>query len=160
MLKGSRMRLWIVGSGTPDYVDKLRRRALTRGVMEMIDWKRHSDNPLGLIRECDFGVLPHRRKRHSGYRILNTWLAANHWSAPPMELNRSISPMGARDSSFSTPIPEHWQKPCASLPRMPSLGKEWGTSGHIVSRKFVVEPVHRRPRSDIHRQGIAICCHE
>lgn len=58
MLKGSRMRLWIVGSGTPDYVDKLRRRALTRGVMEMIDWKRHSDNPLGLIRECDFGVLP------------------------------------------------------------------------------------------------------
>ena len=57
-LKGSRMRLRIVGSGTPDYVDRMRRRAITRGVMDMIDWRKHSDNPLGHIREIDFGVLP------------------------------------------------------------------------------------------------------
>lgn len=58
LLKGSRIRLKIVGSGTPDYVDRLRRRAITRGVMDMIDWKKHSDNPLDIIAECDFGVLP------------------------------------------------------------------------------------------------------
>lgn len=58
LLRGSRIRLKIVGSGDPDYVDKLRRRALTRGVMEMIDWKKHTDNAMHLIPECDFGVLP------------------------------------------------------------------------------------------------------
>lgn len=58
MLKGKRIRLRIVGSGTPDYVDKLRRRAISRGVMELIDWHKHTDNPLPLIRDCDFGVLP------------------------------------------------------------------------------------------------------
>lgn len=58
MLKGSRMRLKMVGSGTPDYVDKIRRRAITRGVMDMIDWRKHSDTPLEMIAECDFGVLP------------------------------------------------------------------------------------------------------
>lgn len=58
MLKGKRIRLRIVGSGTPDYLDKLRRRAISRGVMEMIDWHKHTDNPLPLIIDCDFGVLP------------------------------------------------------------------------------------------------------
>lgn len=58
MLKGSRIRMRIVGSGAPDYVDKIRRRALTRGVMDMIDWRKHSDTPLELIADCDFGVLP------------------------------------------------------------------------------------------------------
>lgn len=58
MLKGSRIRLRIVGSGTPDYVDRMRRRALTRGVMDMIDWRKHSDRPLQLIADSDFGVLP------------------------------------------------------------------------------------------------------
>ncbi|MDE6795910.1 MAG: glycosyltransferase family 4 protein, partial [Muribaculaceae bacterium] len=57
-LKGSRIRLRIVGSGTPDYVDRMRRRAITRGVMDMIDWRKHSDNPLDHIAESDFGVLP------------------------------------------------------------------------------------------------------
>lgn len=58
MLKGRRIRLRIVGSGSPDYLDRLRRRALSRGVMELIDWHKHTDNPLPLITECDFGVLP------------------------------------------------------------------------------------------------------
>lgn len=58
MLKGSRLRLKLVGSGTPDYVDRLRRRAINRGVMDMIDWYRHSTSPMDLISECDFGVLP------------------------------------------------------------------------------------------------------
>lgn len=58
LLKGKRIRLRIVGSGTPDYADKIRRRAISRGVMELIDWHKHTDDPLNLIKECDFGVLP------------------------------------------------------------------------------------------------------
>lgn len=58
MLKGQRIRLRIVGGGIPDYVDRMRRRAITRGVMEMIDWRKHTDSPLGHIAETDFGVLP------------------------------------------------------------------------------------------------------
>lgn len=58
MLKGKRIRLRIVGSGTPDYLDRLRRRAISRGVMELIDWHKHTDDPLPLIKDCDFGVLP------------------------------------------------------------------------------------------------------
>ena len=58
MLKGKRIRLKIIGSGTPDYVDRLRRRAISRGVMEMIDWHKHTHDPLPLILDCDFGVLP------------------------------------------------------------------------------------------------------
>ncbi|MDE6753766.1 MAG: glycosyltransferase family 4 protein [Muribaculaceae bacterium] len=58
LLKNERMRLRIVGSGAPDYVDRLRRRAITRGVMDKIDWYKHSDTPMDLIREADFGVLP------------------------------------------------------------------------------------------------------
>ena len=58
LLKGTRVRLKIVGSGTPDYVDRLRRRAITRGVMDMIDWHKHLDDPMALIPDCDFGVLP------------------------------------------------------------------------------------------------------
>ena len=58
MLKNERMRLRIVGSGTPDYVDRLRRRAIARGVMDKIDWYKHSEMPLSLMKEVDFGVLP------------------------------------------------------------------------------------------------------
>lgn len=58
MLRGKRIRLRIVGSGTPDYLDKIRRRAISRGVMDMIDWHKHTDDPLPLISDCDFGVLP------------------------------------------------------------------------------------------------------
>ncbi|MCH5224879.1 MAG: glycosyltransferase family 4 protein [Muribaculaceae bacterium] len=58
LLKGTRIRLRIVGSGTPDYLDRLRRRAVAKGVVEMIDWHKHTDDPLPLIAEADFGVLP------------------------------------------------------------------------------------------------------
>lgn len=58
LLQGKRIRLRIVGSGTPDYVDRIRRRAISRGVMNLIDWHKHTDDPLPLIRDCDFGVLP------------------------------------------------------------------------------------------------------
>lgn len=53
-----KMRLRIAGTGNPDYVDALRRRAESAGVMDRIDWTRHTPNPLELIATADFGVLP------------------------------------------------------------------------------------------------------
>lgn len=58
ILKATKLRLRIVGTGHPDYVDSLRRRALTAGVMHMIDWPRHKENTEEFIRMSHFGVLP------------------------------------------------------------------------------------------------------
>ncbi len=58
LLKGVKIRLRIVGTGHPDYVDSLRRRAFTMGVMNMIDWPRHKENTEDFIRMSHFGVLP------------------------------------------------------------------------------------------------------
>lgn len=66
LLKGSKIRLKIVGSGDPDYVDQLRLRAQTRGVMDNIDWRKHTDTPLDEIAGCMFGVLPSRTEEAFG----------------------------------------------------------------------------------------------
>ncbi len=58
MMRGSKLRMRLVGTGHPDYVDSLRRRAEDAGVMEMIDWPRHREDTDGLIRLSHFGVLP------------------------------------------------------------------------------------------------------
>ena len=58
VIKDIKLRLRIVGTGHPDYVDSLRRRALTAGVMHMIDWPRHKENTQEYIRMSHFGVLP------------------------------------------------------------------------------------------------------
>lgn len=57
-LRGLRIRLRIAGQGNPDYLDSLRRRAMARGVMEMIDWKNLRDTPVELISQSHFAVLP------------------------------------------------------------------------------------------------------
>lgn len=57
-LRNIKLRLRIVGRGNPDYFDSLRRRAMRRGVMEMIDWKAIPDTPVELIAESHFAVLP------------------------------------------------------------------------------------------------------
>lgn len=51
-------RLIIAGYGNPDYLDRLRRRAQLRGVMERIDWMRDSDNPFAALGQAHFGVFP------------------------------------------------------------------------------------------------------
>lgn len=53
-----KVRLRIVGTGSPDYVDGLRRRAAMLGVMDRIDWTRHTPSVMELIATADFGVLP------------------------------------------------------------------------------------------------------
>lgn len=57
-LRDLKIRLRIVGQGNPDYLDTLRRRAMTRGVMEMIDWKSLRDTPTEIIGQSHFAVLP------------------------------------------------------------------------------------------------------
>lgn len=57
-LTRTRVRLRIVGSGISEYVDRIRRRALSKGVMDRIDWRRYTPDPLPSIRETHFGVLP------------------------------------------------------------------------------------------------------
>lgn len=58
LLKDVKLRLRIVGTGTPDYVDAIRRRAQMRGLTERIDWTRRAEHPLALIRSAHFGVFP------------------------------------------------------------------------------------------------------
>lgn len=53
-----KLRLRMVGTGHPDYVDELRRMAENLGVMQFIDWPRHKDNASEYIRSSHFGVLP------------------------------------------------------------------------------------------------------
>lgn len=57
-LKGKRTRLWIVGTGDPDYVDSLKRRATGLDVMNIIDWKGYVADVHSLIPRVHFGVLP------------------------------------------------------------------------------------------------------
>lgn len=57
-LRGLRTRMRIVGSGNPDYVDSLRRRAFSRGVSDMIDWFKYRTDVEHLISESHFGVMP------------------------------------------------------------------------------------------------------
>lgn len=58
VLRDLKLRLRVVGKGNPDYLDALRRRAMTRGVMDMIDWKGLVDVPADMISRSHFAVLP------------------------------------------------------------------------------------------------------
>lgn len=58
LLKDTRLRLKIAGTGDPDYCDTLRRLAISLNVMDSIDWNRNIPDPAGLIPTCHFGVLP------------------------------------------------------------------------------------------------------
>ncbi|MDE6231390.1 MAG: glycosyltransferase family 4 protein [Muribaculaceae bacterium] len=57
-LRDLKLRLRIVGNGLPDYLDSLRRRAMVRGVMEMIDWRIAAEHPRELLLDSHFGVQP------------------------------------------------------------------------------------------------------
>ena len=58
LTEGTKIRLTIAGTGNPDFLDQLRRRAMARGVMEIIDWNTNCKDPLPLIARCHFGVVP------------------------------------------------------------------------------------------------------
>lgn len=58
LLKKEKMRLRISGTGNPDYLDLLRRRAMMRDVMDSIDWNLKAKPSLELCSEAHFGVVP------------------------------------------------------------------------------------------------------
>ncbi len=57
-LRNVKMRLVIAGAGSPDFLDRLRKRAMIREVMDAIDWNTGRDNPSDLIARSHFGVAP------------------------------------------------------------------------------------------------------
>ena len=58
LLRDLKFRLLIAGSGNPDFVDRLRRRAVTRGVSDRIDWNHTTEIDGSLMARCHFGVVP------------------------------------------------------------------------------------------------------
>ncbi len=58
LLKDTRLRLRIAGTGDPDYTDSIRRLAISLGVMDSIDWSLKVADPSSLIPASHFGVLP------------------------------------------------------------------------------------------------------
>ena len=70
LLPDLRIRLRICGTGNPDYVDRLRQRAISRGVMERIDWHRRYDQTPVTINESVFGVFPAVRPECFGLNLL------------------------------------------------------------------------------------------
>ncbi|MDE6683403.1 MAG: glycosyltransferase family 4 protein [Muribaculaceae bacterium] len=57
-LRNVRVRLVIAGSGSPDFLDRLRKRAMIREVMDTIDWNTGCEDPTDLIARSHFGVVP------------------------------------------------------------------------------------------------------
>lgn len=57
-MRDVKMRLLIVGKGNPDFLDRLRKRAMIREVMANIDWNTGADCPTELIERAHFGVVP------------------------------------------------------------------------------------------------------
>lgn len=58
LLKKKKIRLIIAGTGNPDFLDSIRRRAIYRGVMDMIDWKFRDTDTEQLMARSHFGVVP------------------------------------------------------------------------------------------------------
>ena len=69
-LRDLKMRMKICGKGSPDFLDKLRRRAMTRGVMEMIDWNTSAKEAESAIAESHFGVQPSMEREAFGLENL------------------------------------------------------------------------------------------
>lgn len=67
-LKECRTRLWIAGLGNPDYIDTLRRRALSKSVMSLIDWKTGDYNLHDLLPKVTYGVFPYTTPDAFGYQ--------------------------------------------------------------------------------------------
>lgn len=57
-VKDLKVRLKMVGKGQPDFVDHIRSIALQRGVINQIDWLRHTEFPQKVLRDIHFGVFP------------------------------------------------------------------------------------------------------
>lgn len=69
-LKDIKIRLRIAGNGDPDYIDSLRERAISRGVMDLIDWIIPAGDIMLLIGESHFGVQASNKREAFGLENL------------------------------------------------------------------------------------------
>lgn len=58
-MRGRRLRLMIAGQGRSDYMDRLRRRAISRDVMDLISWRRERPSMAELAATAHFGIFPY-----------------------------------------------------------------------------------------------------
>ncbi len=65
-LRGHRLRLMLGGRGRTEYIDRLRRRALSIGVMDLISWQTGAAVDT-LIERSHFGVFPYGDSNAFGY---------------------------------------------------------------------------------------------
>lgn len=66
LLDRQKVRLRMIGTGHPDYVDGLRRRAQMAGVAQRIDWVANSEFADDRIAHVHFGVLPSEQPEACG----------------------------------------------------------------------------------------------
>lgn len=76
MMGKVKVRLRIAGKGNPDYLDELRRRAMTRGVMELIDWKVNGNYTPEQLLMSHFAVLPSVEREAFGLSNVDVMAAA------------------------------------------------------------------------------------
>lgn len=69
-LRDIRLRVRISGTGNPDYIDTLRRRAMSRGVMESIDWNLKGTPSAAQAAEGHFGVVTSTEREAFGMSSL------------------------------------------------------------------------------------------
>lgn len=67
ILRGKRIRMTIAGTGHPDYVDSLRRRAYISGASGLIDWKGKFDNISEILSKAHFGIALGEGDESFGY---------------------------------------------------------------------------------------------
>ena len=61
-LRHKRIRLMIAGQGKSDYMDRLRRHAIRRDVMDLISWRRERPTLSELTATAHFGIFPYRHE--------------------------------------------------------------------------------------------------
>ena len=101
LLKDTRLRLKIVGSGDAEYIDALRNRAITLGIMDKIDWHYNTEDPAALIEHCHFGILPSESPEAGGMANID-YMAAGRVQ---------ISTFNSAQSEYMTPGVEALQVP-------------------------------------------------
>lgn len=73
-LRGRRIRLLVAGQGRPEYMDRLRRRSIRSGAMDMVSWRRDRIALPDIAAQCHFGVYPY--KDESGFADANIEMMA------------------------------------------------------------------------------------
>lgn len=130
MIAKRTLRLRIVGSGNPDYVDSLRHLAQTLGVMESIDWRKHVDDPLPLIADSHFGILPSEEPEAFGLSNLE-YMASGRPVVTTTDGGQAEYLTDGTDALLVAPgNPEELADAMRSLSRNPDRRREMGLNAN------------------------------